>query len=386
MRISVVVATYNRSALLRESLEHLRRQQYEPGDEVIVVDNASTDDTAALLAGAAQGFPVPLRGLRETEPGKTAALNTGIRAAQGAILALTDDDVLVADNWIATIRELFREGELALVGGRVDPRWESSGAPAWLRIERNGHYTRMTSPLALQHYGPRQALGARTAVGANMVVRRDVVLALGGFSANLGRLRGTLMCGEDHEFCQRLVGAGYRAVYDPTLTVRHWVPAERARLRYYLRWFFWSGVTNATLDGPVSTGARFLSTPRYIWGQLLRGAVSAARSIIRGDRVDAASALMETAFATGYIWQELRGRSGWQETSSERQQAPQLPAPPQSPALPIPGVETGKLDAMKATEPQQREGQPLPGRAMLETAAISRFPADDRGTARNGGM
>ena len=62
-------------------------------------------------------------------------------AAHGSILALTDDDVLVADDWIPTIREIFTDPSIALVGGRVEPNWERP-APRWLRIERNGHFTK----------------------------------------------------------------------------------------------------------------------------------------------------------------------------------------------------------------------------------------------------
>ena len=88
----------------------------------------------------------------------------------------------------------------------------------------------MSSPLALLHYGEAQDLGRRTAVGANMAVRRSVFEALGGFAPHLGKRRGTLLGGEDHDFCQRAVAAGYRCEYRPELRVRHWVPAERTRL------------------------------------------------------------------------------------------------------------------------------------------------------------
>jgi GT2 family glycosyltransferase len=385
MPISVIVASYNRAALLRDCLQQLSGQQYEPGDEVIVVDNASTDETPAVIGAAAATFPVPLRAIRETTPGKTAALNAGIAVAGGDVLALTDDDVLVDASWIATIRELFRDPEPALLGGRVEPRWEAAKVPAWLRIQRDGRYTRMASPLALQHYGPRQALGARTAVGANLVVRREVVDAVGGFNAHLGRLRGTLLCGEDHDFCQRVVSAGYQAVYDPRLTVRHWVPADRTRLGYYARWFFWSGVTSAMLGGAVATGPSLLGTPRYVWGQAVRGLGRMLREIARGARAEAVAALTEVAFAAGFIWKRGLG-VGWQEISSGRRQAPQLPASTQSPALQIPGVETGKPDRLKATEPEQRRGQSVPAGNLVQSLANSRVAPNARREPRQSGM
>jgi GT2 family glycosyltransferase len=343
MRISVIIATYNRADLLQDCLAQLRRQRYHPGDEVIVADNASTDHTAAVIAEAAEGFPVPLRRIHETTPGKTPALNAGIAAATGEILALTDDDVVVADDWVPVIRQLFTDPDMALAGGRVDPRWERP-APRWLRVEQHDRYTRMSSPLALLHYGSRQVLGRRTAVGANMTVRRDVLEAVGGFAPHLGRVRGTLMCGEDHDFCLRVVAAGFKAIYTPELRVRHWVPAERTRLSYHVRWFFWSGVTNAMLDATEpSTRPLVLGAPAYLWKRLLLAPFGALRDALRGNRAAAAEQIVEGAFAAGYICKSLR--SGWerQETDARRQQAPQLPASAQSPAIPVPGVETGKL-------------------------------------------
>jgi glycosyltransferase involved in cell wall biosynthesis len=301
MRISVVIATYNRAALLEATLAHLRCQQFDRGDEVVVVDNASTDNTSDVVARGQLGFPVPLHYLSEPTPGKTPALNCGIAAAAGDVLALTDDDVLVAGDWLATIRRLFADPSLALVGGRVDPLWERP-APRWLRVECDGCYKEMASPLALLHYGEAQPLGARTAVGANLVVRRAVHDAIGGFATRLGRRRGTLLCGEDHDFCQRVVAAGYRCEYRPELRVRHWVPADRARLRYFLRWFFWLGVTNAVLESNgLPAVERRLLIPQYMFRRAVRASTAALLLAAARRRAEAAARFMDAAFAAGYL-------------------------------------------------------------------------------------
>ena len=306
MAISVVITTYNRASLLDATLEQLRRQVYEPEDEVIVVDNASTDDTAEVIARVAAGFPVRLTALRESVPGKTPALNTGIKAARGDILALTDDDVIVAEDWMSTIRRLFGDPSRGLVGGRVEPLWEQP-APRWLRVERNDRYNQMASPLALLHYGDAQELGARTAVGANLVVRRAVHDAIGGFAPHLGRRRGTLLCGEDHDFCARAVAAGHRCEYRPELRVRHWVPAARIRLRYHVRWFYWSGVTNAMLDaGPAPDGGPLV--PPYLVRRILTAPLSCLKHVAAARQAEAAEQLLQAVFATGYIGERIRSR------------------------------------------------------------------------------
>ncbi len=319
LTVSVVIATHNRASLLRSTLERLRQQQFEPGDEVIVVDNASTDTTADVIERAAEKFPVPLRRIHDLSPGKAPALNRAIAVARGDVLALTDDDVLVAPNWVAIVRHLFRDESLGLVGGRVDPHWQCE-APSWLQVEEHGRYGPMSSPLALLHYGEAQDLGQRTAVGANLAVRRTVFEALGGFAPTLGKRRGTLLGGEDHDFCQRAVAAGYRCEYRPELQVQHWVPAERTRLRYFLRWFFWCGITHAVIEGaPHSTGADRAApaSPLHLLRRLLVGAASAPVQAVSGRATRAAAEAMDAAFALGYLTRRLGGRWHVPRTAEE---------------------------------------------------------------------
>lgn len=320
LSISVVIATHNRASLLRTTLDRLRTQAFAPGDEVIVVDNASTDTTAQVIAEAAQRFPVPLNRRHDLSPGKAPALNAAISFARGDVLALTDDDVLVGDDWIAIIRRLFENPSVALVGGRVDPHWQRA-APAWLQLEEDGRYGTMSSPLALLHYGEAQNLGQRTAVGANMAIRRAVFNSLGGFAPNLGKRRGTLLGGEDHDLCQRAVNAGYHCEYRPELRVQHWVPVERTRLRYFLRWFFWSGITHAVIDGTGdSTDRRAEHTsasPLHWLRRFVLGTAAVPWQAVSGRLSAAAAQAMDAAYALGYLAVRVGGRPSAQRNEGE---------------------------------------------------------------------
>jgi glycosyltransferase involved in cell wall biosynthesis len=353
MTISVIVATYNRAALLAKCLESLRGQRFENGDEVIVVDNASTDETPAVVERFARIFPIPVVALLEGRAGKTPALAAGITRASGTVLALTDDDVCVDEGWLATIRRLFADPELALLAGRIDPIWERA-APAWLELDRRT-YGRLSAPIGLVHYGAAQPLGARTALGANLAIRRDVLDAVGGFASNLGRARGTLLCGEDHELTLRVVAAGYRAVYDPALCVRHWVPAERLRLGYFLRWSLWAGVTHSLLDSQNAgrqPAKRPTRVPRYLWKRAVIAPLRAMTELFRGRTSGSVERLMDAAFAVGYIGDRLRNAARHSDYAGAsmrtgRGHAPhagRLPsarADANPPAVPIPGVHAG---------------------------------------------
>lgn len=302
MSISVLIATYNRANLLDLCLAQMARQAFEADDEVLVVDNGSTDGTAAVVQAAARRFPAPLRCLREPTPGKSRALAAGVAVSRGEILALTDDDVIVGDDWLAVVRTLWREADPGLVGGRVWPRWERP-APRWLRTRSATGYGRLAAPLALVDYGPvRAPLGGRTALGANMAVARRALDAAGGFPLDLGKLRGTLLSGEDHRLCQGVQAAGFTAIYDPRLVVRHYVPADRLRLAYHVRWFFWSGITNAALHladggaaGPPPVRARHWA------GRISKSTARAAVAAASARPDVCVEAITEIAFSLGYL-------------------------------------------------------------------------------------
>lgn len=300
MTISVVIATFNRARMLDECLASLAWQAFHDGDETIVVDNGSHDDTREVIERHRRSWPGRLITCAEPRPGKSIALGTALAAASGEILAFTDDDVDVGDGWLAAIRDAMGDGVTALVGGPVAPRWEAS-PPRWLRFERNG-YGRLAAPLALLDYGDRAVpLGVRAALGANLAVRRDVVARLGGFAPRLGKLRGTLRSGEDHDLCMRVARAGLKATYWPAARVTHFVPAERMRVRYFLEWFFWSGITHASLDRHEQAAGRSVAgVPAYLARRFVTGVLGACAAAAVGDSTRAVDRAIDAAFAAGY--------------------------------------------------------------------------------------
>lgn len=300
MTTSVIIATCNRARLLDDCLRHIARQRFEAGDEVIVVDNGSSDETRTVIASHAWTFPVPLRGLEERQPGKSRAVARALSVARGDVLAFTDDDVNVAADWLDAARSAMADEAVALVGGPVAPRWQRR-APWWLRLTANG-YGKLAAPLALLDYGPSSApLGSRTALGANLAVRREVMTQLGGFAPHLGKLRGTLLSGEDHELCRRVQEAGLDARYCPSMRVSHWVPAERARVRYFLAWFFWSGITHAALDANAAIRGRTLfGVPRYLIRRSIVSMGGTLAAAATGNATAAVERATDAAFAAGY--------------------------------------------------------------------------------------
>ncbi|MEJ7709148.1 MAG: glycosyltransferase [Pyrinomonadaceae bacterium] len=137
--------------------------------EVIVVDNNSTDDTKRMISEMAKTFPVELRTVFESEQGKAAALNAGIRTARGQILAFTDDAARFEPDWLDQAGKGLEHFHCDYVGGKVLPIWEGD-RPAWLPNRGGTHW----AVIALLDYGPEPLeFGKRVPLGINMAIRRD---------------------------------------------------------------------------------------------------------------------------------------------------------------------------------------------------------------------
>ena len=251
-RITVVIATYNRAALLDDCLAHLKTQRFLPGDAVLIVDNGSADDTAAVVARHQREWTAPLRLLREPRPGKSHAVARGVAGASGDILAFTDDDVNVGKEWLDAIRGAMADPAVALAGGPVVARWEPS-VPAWVRAARDRQPS-LGAPIALVDYGDRAiALGERTLLGANSKPPRRV--------HPRRRLppprKAAAPCRAKTELCRRVQAAAFSRCMRPA---RSCTIGRRliARVSYFLRWFFWSGITHAIM---TPTAPRPLDEP-----------------------------------------------------------------------------------------------------------------------------
>src|SRR4051794_4537252 len=161
VKFSVLIATFNRAAVLRQTLESLASLAPEGSWEVIVVDNNSLDDTRQVVETTAGTFPVSLRYVFEREPGRSAALNAGFQAARGEILVTTDDDVRVEPDWLDRIAAGFTEYHCDYLGGRVLPIWPGE-RPDWLPARREvicGVFAVLDYGAAPLRYGDRVPLG-----------------------------------------------------------------------------------------------------------------------------------------------------------------------------------------------------------------------------------
>jgi glycosyltransferase involved in cell wall biosynthesis len=132
MRLSVIICTWNRAELLRQTLDSLEKLELPPDteSEVIIVDNNSSDETNAVCQQFLRQNPQRYRYIVEKRQGKSFALNTGIENARGRILSFTDDDVIVDPAWLAETIRMFESSPCVGVSGKIAPLWNFK-KPAW---------------------------------------------------------------------------------------------------------------------------------------------------------------------------------------------------------------------------------------------------------------
>jgi glycosyltransferase involved in cell wall biosynthesis len=198
--VSIVVPVLNGEQTIRECLVSLLRADYPPErQEILVIDNGSTDRTAEIV----KSFPVRyLRG--EQRLGAPAARNRGIEASRGEILAFTDADCVVSRGWLRELVQTFDEEGVGGVAGEV------YAYPPMTPAERYAARVRHLSP---QRYLSRPLLPF--AVFANLAFRREVF-------DKVGVLDDSLIQGDSTDFCTRFLrGTGLKLKYAPNAVVFH---------------------------------------------------------------------------------------------------------------------------------------------------------------------
>lgn len=139
MRISVVIATKDRAGYVERALESLRAQICAPPYEVVVVDNASTDETPAVVERCAKNAPFPIVYEYEGEPNRGKARNRGIARARGSLVVFCDDDVQAPPGWLAAHDAAHGErAETSVVNGPIlnVPSYDDRPKPGWSNYSR----------------------------------------------------------------------------------------------------------------------------------------------------------------------------------------------------------------------------------------------------------
>jgi glucosyl-dolichyl phosphate glucuronosyltransferase len=245
MTLDVVLPTYNRAALLAIALDSLiaAHRPEHLAIRVFVVDNNSKDNTRDVVRAYQAKQALAIEYVFQPVQGRSAALNAGIQAGVGQLVAMLDDDEHVAVDWFNVLARKFDNSDLDFVGGPYLPQWETP-KPEWIGREFGGVVGWVESGDEKQQYGP----GFNgMLMGGNAVIKRSALEMVGPYNTSLGRTdKGLLSC-EDEDMFHRLLTNGFRGMYIPDLVIYHYVPRERTTRQYHRRWCWGRGTSMGML-------------------------------------------------------------------------------------------------------------------------------------------
>jgi GT2 family glycosyltransferase len=244
-----VVPARNAARTLPRTLASLAGLEPAP-DEIVLVDNGSTDDTPQRLEAFAAAAPnSKVIVVREPRRGASAARNTGARAASGDVLAFTDADCCPRVDWLGPLCAPLGDATVGAVAGRL------ASTPPRSVVEAFSSLFTLQSP-----GGPARHTRWTPWTGgfptANLAVRRQLFHRLAGFDESVA------IYGEDYDLCARIYAAGAAIAYTPDAVVEH---QHRVAVRPMLRQAFGFGRSHAWLV------RRHL--PRGLWLDLPRASV-----------------------------------------------------------------------------------------------------------------
>lgn len=206
MEISIIIPTYNRKDKLEKCLQHIDNLDYDKSDlEVIVVNDVSGDGTKRFLEKESKNknYLKPIN--RENKSGIGSARNRALKEAKGKYIFFTDDDCLVPEDWIHQHHKRRKKHNVEVVNGVQYPVKMN-----WVEAYKTASH--------FQHYQDTRILKKPNTVDAiktnNLSLKKEIIEEVGDFNENLERA-------EDTEIGRRILKAGYKAVTDPTLRVKH---------------------------------------------------------------------------------------------------------------------------------------------------------------------
>ncbi|HEX3159149.1 MAG TPA: glycosyltransferase [Gemmatimonadaceae bacterium] len=210
---SVVICTRDRAQDLRACLASLGADG-SARREIIVVDNAPSDDSTARVA---RDFPVTY--VVEPRAGLNWARAAGARAATGELVLYTDDDVVMEPGWVDAMRAPFTEPSVAAVTGLVLPLELETEAQQLFEL-RYGGFARGFVRREFTAATLRPLAAGQVGAGASMAFRRSLLLAYRLFDVELD-VGTAARSGGDTYAMYRLLAAGHRVVYTPEAVSWH---------------------------------------------------------------------------------------------------------------------------------------------------------------------
>lgn len=324
--LSVAICTRNRAGFLEQAVTAaaVQAQPFGRRVEILIIDNASTDQTAETCASLAKKYN-SIRYYSESELGLSVARNRALRIARAPWIVFLDDDAVPHAGWLAAYVDFVSDPppRVAVAGGPVHPRFEKT-PPRWYGQNRG----------RLDHGGQVRRIPAHGGLwGCNLAYHRQRILEIGAFDSRLGRKGSGLAAHEETDLNHKLEAAGFEVWWVPGARIDHHITAQRLTLGYELRSHFGSGqsVVLGRLERQRSrfrrimfATSRLAATPFELAAHLLAAAsmLALARRASASSHLSRASRTLGVAFGICRNMPALASVSSAENATLEAKPAP----------------------------------------------------------------
>lgn len=247
--VSIVICCHNSAVRLPDTIARINAQRVPENInwEVLIVDNASTDNTAEIAKQCWAYRPgVRFEVVQEDRIGLVNARICGFSHTKYDVVSFIDDDNWICDEWVTIVAKVFNHNPTVGVCGSYNEAAFEESAPFWFE-----QFSRSYA-VGSQGVSAGDISGERGVVfGAGMSVRKNAWNDLMGNDFQfylVGRQGRRLLCGEDYELSLALGLAGWKVWYEPQLTLKHYLPEQRLDWMYLRRMIKRVGYTDLILD------------------------------------------------------------------------------------------------------------------------------------------
>lgn len=241
VKISVIVCTHNRAKILDRVLNEFTSQTLDFSlYEVLIVDNASTDNTREISLKYLEKF-TNFKYVYEPELGLSTARNRGIKEAKGEIVAFIDDDAIPTKCWIEEHFKIYEKfPDVVAVAGKILLK-----LPDTIPFNK---YEPFKSYFGFFDYSDKicELKWPESPRGGNFSVKKTIGDEVKWFCENL-----FLYNDERFFFYKIMVEKNYKVIYNPDAIVYHIVPEERLNMRFIIKRYFYQGVSDRIMEREI---------------------------------------------------------------------------------------------------------------------------------------
>jgi len=270
MKLTVVICTHNRSALLSQTLQSINKSIIPAQDNIaiLVVANACSDDTLERLQDYRRQQHskqlLPIEFTEEPKAGKSYALNKAVSVIGDGWVCFIDDDQRVDENFFRSVIEaIVNYADTTLFCGKLIPDW-TGREPAW--VHEKGAYKIAPLPIPECDLGEAPLILTENIFipsGGNLIIDRNVFERIGNFSETLGPTGHNLVGSEDTELVLRALRSNEKLRYIPDIVQYHYVDPLRFKLYYLVLMNFQRNRSVSLSQYHEGTGV-----PKYLWRKL----------------------------------------------------------------------------------------------------------------------